>query len=318
MTPLGYLSSDGRSASIILPLTWFTIIVSIAVCIIIAVLLWIAIARAAGRGGAAETRATALSNDRSGDRWITIGLTLSILPLLATLVWTMAALAGVLSPANRARIEIDVTGHRWWWEARYRGATGADGFVTANEIHIPVGVPVAIRLYGGDVIHSFWVPKLAGKTDAIPGQQNLTWLRADRPGRYRGQCSEFCGAQHAKMGFEIVAEPRGAFDRWRAGQRVTAPPPATEAQMQGLALLNTRCGECHTVRGTVAAGRRAPDLTHLMSRRTIAGALLPNTIGSLAGWVQDPQAVKPGSLMPAQKLTGPELGAVTAYLETLK
>jgi cytochrome c oxidase subunit 2 len=288
------------------------------VCVIIAVLLWIAIAGAVARGGADETRATALSEDRGGHRWITIGLALSAVPLLATLVWTMAALARIVAPTGPAPIAIDVTGHRWWWEARYHGATPADGFTTANEIHIPTGVPVTIRLQGGDVIHSFWVPKLAGKTDAIPGQRNVAWLQADRPGRYRGQCSEFCGAQHAKMGFEIVAEPRDAFDRWRAAQRLPAPLPVTEPAKQGLALLPARCGQCHTVRGTSAAGKRGPDLTHLMSRRTIAGALLPNTIGSLAGWVQDPQAIKPGSLMPEQKLTGPQLGNITAYLGTLR
>jgi cytochrome c oxidase subunit II len=282
------------------------------------VLLWIAASRATARGGAAETSATALSADRGGAGWISIGVALSAIPLLVTLVWTMAALAHVATPPRRPEMTIDVTGRQWWWEVQYHGATPSETFASANEIHIPVGVPVAVRLHGGDVIHSFWVPKLAGKTDTIPGQTNVTWLQADAPGRYRGQCGEFCGAQHAKMGFEVVAEPIDRFERWRRAQLQTAPPPATPAQARGLALVTFRCGLCHAVRGTDAGSHAGPDLTHLMSRQTLAAAIIPNNAGSLAGWIQGPQAIKPGALMPDQKLSGPQLADVTAYLETLK
>jgi cytochrome c oxidase subunit 2 len=168
------------------------------------------------------------------------------------------------------------------------------------------------------VIHSFWVPKLAGKTDTIPGQANRAWLHADRPGRYRGTCSEYCGAQHAKMGFEVVAEPMGDFLRWRAAQQAPAPPPTTLAQQRGLVIATMRCGQCHMIRGTSATSRTGPDLTHLMSRRMIAAMTLPNTRGSLAGWIQDPQSAKPGARMPGQALTGRQLGDVTAYLASLK
>jgi cytochrome c oxidase subunit 2 len=179
-------------------------------------------------------------------------------------------------------------------------------------------VPVVIRLHGGDVIHSFWVPQLAGKTDAIPGQQNITWLEADRPGVFRGQCAEYCGAEHAKMGFEVVAQSMADFQRWRLTQLQGAMPPGTPAQQRGYALTIGQCGRCHAIRGTAASARTGPDLTHLMSRRTLAAAMLINNPGSLAGWIEDPQSAKPGALMPAQPLSGPQLNDVTTYLETLK
>ena len=318
-TPLDYLASAGRRADVTLPLTVFTLAVSIIVCVIIGVLIWIAIARArAGSGGAAATVAVPVGRNPSGLGWIGIGLAITAVPLLITLVWTMAALAHVAGPPRRVGMTIDVTGHQWWWEAEYHGADPSDTFATANELHIPVGVPVAVRLHGGDVIHSFWVPKLAGKTDAIPGQQNISWLQADAPGRYHGQCTEFCGFQHAKMAFEVVAEPPAQYEAWRLAQLQTAPPPVTPAQARGLTLVTYRCGLCHAVRGTDAGSHYGPDLTHLMSRRLIAAGALANNPGALTGWIEQPQAVKPGALMPDQHLDGPQLADVTAYLETLK
>lgn len=319
--PLNYLwGSAGQRAAATLPLTWYVLLVSLIVCLVIGLLLWLGIyRRVAGRGGADAVGAVAVSRSEvSSQRWITIGLAISAVPLLVALIWTMAALASVAGPPRRVGMTIDVTGHQWWWEAEYHGPQPSDTFATANEIHIPVGVPIAIRLHGGDVIHSFWVPQLAGKTDAIPGQQNVSWLQAQKPGIYRGQCTEYCGAQHAKMGFEVIAQPMADFERWRLAQLQTAPPPATPLQQQGMALTIFRCGLCHAIRGTDAGANYGPDLTHLMSRRTIAAGMLPNNAGSLTGWIQDPQGVKPGALMPAQHLSGDELTAVTAYLETLK
>jgi cytochrome c oxidase subunit 2 len=318
--PLNYvLSSAGRRADVTLPLTWFVLAVSLIVCIAIGWLLWMGLRRARGNGGPAETVATLLEPAQgSGLRWITLGLGLTAVPLLVSLVWTMAALGQVSGPPRRTGMTIDVTGHQWWWEAVYHGPDPSDTFATANEIHIPVGVPVVVRLHGGDVIHSFWVPQLAGKTDAIPGQQNVAWLQADKPGVYRGQCTEFCGAEHAKMGFEVVAQPLADFERWRVAQLQTAPPPVTAPQDQGMRLTVFRCGLCHAIRGTDAGSHYGPDLTHLMSRSTIAAATLPNNPGALAGWIQAPQGVKPGALMPDQHLSGPELAAIIAYLETLK
>jgi cytochrome c oxidase subunit 2 len=211
-----------------------------------------------------------------------------------------------------------VTAHQWWWEAKYASRNPSQNFVTANEIHVPVGVPVLLKLNAGDVIHSFWVPKLSGKMDLIPGQTNLTWVQADAPGVYWGQCAEYCGAQHARMAFQVVAEPMRKFEAWRRAQLQTAPPPATEAQARGLALVEFRCAMCHTVRGTSALASIGPDLTHVMSRRTIAAGTLPNTPGNLVGWIANPQATKPGALMPNQHLSGPALNDLLAYMETLK
>jgi len=303
--PLGYLNAAGPRAQTILPLTWLTLAISVLVCLIIAILLWLGVRRARSRGGALETRAAPIARGGDGINWITTGLLLSAVPLLGTFIWTMVALAAISGPPDHPALILDVTAHQWWWEVRYAAHEPSETFVTANEIHIPVGVPVLVRLHGGDVIHSFWVPKLSGKTDAIPG-------------RYRGQCSEYCGLQHAFMAFEVVAEPRSDFERWRADELRPAPAPVTPAQSRGLALVQYRCGLCHEVRGTEAGAISAPDLTHLMSRGTIAAGRLLNNPGNLSGWIEDPQGIKPGSLMPNQYLSAQELSDVRAYLELLK
>ena len=315
--PLGYLDAAGRRADIVLPLTWFTLIVSILVCLIIAALLWIGVRR---RRSAASGDIRSVPIQRGGDglRWISLGLTISAVPLLISLVWTMVALAKASGPPSDPALTLDVTGHQWWWEVRYNSAQPAEIFTTANEIHIPTGVPVLVRLHGADVIHSFWIPKLSGKTDTIPGQTNLSWMQAGAPGRYYGACTEYCGAQHANMGIEVVAQSQPDFDQWRAAQLDAAPDPASESQIRGRGLVEYRCGLCHQVRGTRAGAVTAPDLTHVMSRRMLASGTVPNTPGNLAAWIQNPQALKPGTLMPNQYLTGEQLSDVLAYLETLK
>ena len=315
---LDYLTSSGERAATILPLTWFTLIVSIAVCCLIAILLWGGLRRARREVSDVEPRAVAVERGGDGLSWIKWGLAISAVPLAISLVWTMAALGQIAGPPRRSGLTIDVTPHQYWWEVRYTGPTAANVFTTANEIHIPTDTRVLVRLHGGDVIHSFWVPQLSGKTDAIPGQTNLTWIAADRPGRYFGQCSEFCGLEHAKMAFEVVADTPDAFNQWRRAQLQTAPPPATDAARRGLQFFQYRCALCHAVRGTLAASHYGPDLTHLMSRQLIASGALSNTRGNLAGWVDAPQTVKPGALMPDQKLSGQQLNDVVAYLETLK
>jgi cytochrome c oxidase subunit 2 len=316
--PLGYLDAAGQRAAVVLPLTWYVIAISILVCVTIAIILWRAVRRARARGGAFETREVPVERGGDGLRWIGIGLTLSAVPLLITLIWTMAALASISNAPAHPGVTLDVTARQWWWEIRYDADRPDHQFITANEIHIPVGIPVLVRLHAADVIHSFWVPKLTGKTDAIPGQTNLSWMEADRPGRYRGQCTEFCGFQHAHMALDVVAEPPDDFNRWRASQLKSAGAPQTQPQARGQQLVEYRCGLCHSVRGTSAGARSAPDLTHLMSRRSLAAGTLANNPGSLAGWVQDPQSLKPGALMPAQYLTAAQLNDVLAYLETLR
>ena len=214
---------------------------------------------------------------------------------------------------------VDITGNQWWWDVEYQNPTPSLAVRTANELHLPVGRRVRIQLKSNDVIHSFWVPNLHGKMDLIPGRQTVLWLQADVPGVYRGQCAEYCGLQHAHMAFSVVAEPPAAFERWLAAQRQTAPPPATPEQQVGLNVVERGpCALCHSVRGTAAGGRTAPDLTHMATRSTIAAGTAPNTRGYLAGWIADPQALKPGTRMPATGLSAEELQSVLAYLETLK
>jgi cytochrome c oxidase subunit 2 len=214
---------------------------------------------------------------------------------------------------------VQITGYQWWWSVEYVYPQPNLRFTTANELHLPVGRPILFKLRGADVIHSFWVPNLHGKTDLIPGRENTTWLQIDKPGIYRGQCAEFCGAQHAHMALVVVAESSDDFERWVVAQREPAPAPTTPAQSRGLNVIERGpCALCHTIRGTTAGARTAPDLTHFASRSTIAAGTLPNTPGYLAGWISDPQHVKPGSRMPPTGLSGEDLQAVLAYMETLK
>jgi cytochrome c oxidase subunit 2 len=214
---------------------------------------------------------------------------------------------------------IEITGNQWWWDVEYHNPNPSLRVRTANELHLPVGREVRIQLKSNDVIHSFWVPNLHGKMDLIPGRQTVLWLQADTAGVYRGQCAEYCGLQHAHMAFTVIAESPDAFEQWLHGQRRPAPAPTTPEQQQGLEIAERGpCALCHTVRGTAAGGRTAPDLTHLATRSTIAAGTAPNTRGYLAGWIADPQHLKPGAKMPATGLSAEELQAVLAYLETLE
>jgi cytochrome c oxidase subunit 2 len=216
-------------------------------------------------------------------------------------------------------LSIKVIGHQWWWEIVYDDPKPGRQVTTANEIHIPVDEPVKLELLGSDVIHSFWIPSLAGKKDLIPGQQNSLTLLAHRAGTYLGQCAEFCGLQHATMRILVIAHPRAEFDAWQDQQLRAAVQPQDPARQQGLRVFMTKgCVMCHTVRGTLAGAKVAPDLTHVASRRTIAAGRLPTTRGSLAAWIADPQALKPGAKMPRVDLDPDELEAVTAFVEGLR
>jgi cytochrome c oxidase subunit 2 len=213
---------------------------------------------------------------------------------------------------------IEITGRQWWWEIRYVDPVAANRFTTANEIHIPVGRPVELSLTSSDVIHSLWVPELHGKRDLIPAYGTRLRLQADRPGVYRGQCAEFCGYQHAKMSLLIIAENEPDFAAWQHAQRQPARAPQSDQEKRGQQVfLSGTCIMCHTIQGTPAGGRVAPDLTHLASRRTIAAGALPNTRGHLGGWILDPQAIKPGTKMPPNPMSAPDLHALLAYLASL-
>ena len=246
-----------------------------------------------------------------------VGVTiLTLFGLLIASVSTGRAIASLSAPHATV---VKVTGYQWWWDVEYENAVPGRRVTTANEIHIPAGEPVLVRLASNDVIHSFWVPNLHGKRDMIPGHDSEIWIQADRPGVYRGQCAEFCGHQHAHMGFLVIAEPRQAFDAWYERQLQPAALPATPLQQRGRQLVETLpCALCHNLQGTDASGRTGPDLTHLASRRTLAAGTLPNTPGNLAGWILDPQTVKPGNHMPANSMASGDLQALLAYLGSLK
>jgi cytochrome c oxidase subunit 2 len=255
---------------------------------------------------------------RDGDRAalgvvITFGLAIPIVVLSTLflvsnifLIRDTSLPTAAAAPGDRPKLTIRVIGHQFWWEVRYPG-TGA---VTANEIHIPARTPVQVLVYTDDVIHSFWVPELNRKIDMIPDQTNSVLLYADKVGRYRGQCAEFCGLQHAHMGFYVFADPPARFRAWLAREA----RPATQASglFQGL------CSSCHAIRGTPATSDVGPDLTHLASRTTLAALTLSNTRTSLTQWIRDPQQLKPGNEMPALELTNAEIAQLVAYLEKLR
>jgi cytochrome c oxidase subunit 2 len=212
--------------------------------------------------------------------------------------------------------DLIVTGHQFWWEAQYP----ASGAVTANEIHIPIGTPLSVRLDSKDVLHEFWVPELARKMTTVPGQPNHIWLQADKPGVYIGACSEFCGTQHAWMRILVVAEEPSKFEEWQRAQLQPAQATNSDAAAKGLALFQTStCINCHAIRGVTGADTRvAPDLTHVASRRQLAAGILENTPANMRRWLKNPQHIKPGALMPNFNFTDQQLDQLGAYLETLQ
>ena len=253
-------------------------------------------------------------------RRVTIGVAAStVLLVLLTVasVFTDRALARI---SLKDAVTLEVTGHQWWWTARYlNGASASDVVETANEIHVPVGRPVVVTLRSDDVIHSLWLPNLAGKRDLIPGRTSYITFRADKPGAYRGQCAEFCGYEHALMALLVVAEPPEKFEAWLQAQRQPAAEPSDPRAQRGKVLVQSMsCAMCHTVQGTLAQGKRAPDLTHVASRQTLAAGALPNSQEALMRWIADPQHVKPGSNMPATPMSSDDLQAIVAYLGGLK
>lgn len=265
------------------------------------------------RRGRAATDGTRPSDARTHP-YLIGGTVLTALVLTGTAILTFTVMRDLDAPAAPPRHTFEIVGKRWWWEIRYDGET-----IGANEIHVPVGEPVEFRLASDNVIHSFWVPELGGKRDLVPGHPLSLWLQADEAGVYRGVCAEFCGLQHAKMGFLVIAEPPDRFDAWLERVRAQAEEPDGGAAHGGREVfMNAGCAGCHTVRGTEARGRTGPDLTHLAGRRTLAAAQLPNTRGHLAGWIVDPQGIKPGNQMPPQDLAGEDLQALLAYLTGLE
>lgn len=253
----------------------------------------------------------ASDEERLRRRWLVGGgMAMPAVVIGVVFAFTLAGMRDTdLAPGT---LEIEVIGHQWWWEVRY------DDFVTANEIHVPVGEPVTFLLRSADVIHSFWVPELGGKIDLLPDNPNTVTLLADEAGVYGGSCAEFCGLQHARMRFQVHADSPEEFEGWAASQRDAAPEPPSPAAARGQEVFLTEgCGECHTVAG-VTDGRKAPDLTHLASRTTLAAGTLPNDSQHLADWISDPDSFKQGTEMEGADLDEADLADLIAYLESLR
>lgn len=248
------------------------------------------------------------------------GVGLPLVTLTALLVYGVAAMGYLRAQPGEPALQIEVVGNQWWWDVHYRDAESGQTIAGANEIRIPAGAPVKVSVRTNDVIHSFWVPNLAGKIDLIPGRTNHIVLQADRPGMFRGQCAEFCGAQHARMAFVVIAEPAEAHAAWLAQQRRPAATPADAMALRGRDAFRTAgCIECHTVRGTGDARQPGPDLTHVASRKYLAAGTLENNRANLIDIIARSQTVKPGNRMPSYPdLDQESLNAIATYLESLQ
>jgi len=313
----GALSPMGEGSDRIAWLFWlFT-----AVCAVVWLLVVLALALGlAGRHpGRPDPLAPEPRRDRIARRVVGICVVATGVVLLVLTGFSWWTGKGLAALGGQPALTLRITGNQWWWQVQYEDDQPGRVLTTANEIHIPVGEPVQIKLEANDVIHSFWVPQLSGKEDLIPGRQNIITIKADAPGRYRGQCAEFCGLQHAKMALLVVAEPRPDFDAWRDAQLAAAAEPQDDEARRGRDVFQSKpCMMCHQIRGTSAGGRTGPELTHIGSRETIAAGALPMTRGALAAWIADPQTIKPGTNMPRVDLDADELNALVAYLEGLK
>ncbi len=251
-----------------------------------------------------------------------IELAWTVIPILIVVVLCLVTARTVYDVQGATKppgaVDVTVVGHQWWWEIRYP----ALGIVTANELHVPVSdpanrTPTFLALESADVAHSFWVPRLAGKTDVIPNRRNTMWIEPRETGLFLGQCAEYCGTQHAHMLLRVYVHPRAEFDAWVTRQREPGVADASVAAGRHV-FETTACINCHTVRGTVATGRFGPDLTHLMSRDTLVAGAAPMTPEALRDWIANPDHVKPGALMPAMQLDATELDQLVAYLGTLR
>jgi cytochrome c oxidase subunit II len=302
--PMSALQPEGPAAEAIAWLWWLMFYTFAAVFLITMVLLVIGLLR---------RRLAERAGPPLGTKFVvTSGIILPSLILVVLLILSLRTTVALSAPTPAFTIR--VIGHQWWWEVQYP----EHGFHSANELRIPVGQPVQIELRTNDIIHSFWVPRLHGKMDMIPEAQNTFWIQADRAGVYRGQCAEFCGLQHALMAFEVIALPQDEFDAWIARRQTPPPPPQDPKLQRGLEVFLAKCANCHAVAGTAAEGRRGPDLTDLASRRKLAAGTVPNNRGYLAGWILDPQRIKPGNLMPPSFIDSEDLLLLIDYMETLK
>ena len=305
------LAPAGDQAAAIHGIWTLMLWICVPVYLLVLAALWFALARGRGAGHA-------IASDRGIERGLLLW-TVVIAVLLTVLTAASYAVDRRLHAQPQRPLEVRVTAKQWWWEVSYLGADPSTHFVTANELFLPAGRPARIELRSADVIHSLWIPALNGKEDLIPGRPNEIVMTPRKTGRYRGQCAEFCGLQHAHMALDVQVGSADAFARWRRAQVAAAFPPTTAAAARGQQVfLSQACAMCHAIRGTPAGAVTGPDLTHFASRRTLAAGALPMDRASLAAWLADPQSVKPGTDMPAVPLAPDDLAAVTEYLMELR
>jgi cytochrome c oxidase subunit 2 len=294
------------------------------ICLVVFVLVWAvlshAIAKRRGDGQPAPPNLHTEEVDRKATKIVTAATAVTVLTLFAVLVASVVgAKNSTQSLVSPSPVSIQVVGHQWWWEIRYQDANASQTLITANEIHVPVGIPIVMNTASRDVIHSFWPPNISGKRDLIPGYTNAFWFQVDKPGTYRGQCAEYCGLEHAKMAFLVVAESPQEFAKWKQAQIQAAPDPNDPVKQRGRdVFLQNTCVMCHTIRGTIAGSRVGPDLTHVAGRMSLAAGTLPNSRGNLAAWIADSQHIKPGNRMPPNPLPADDLQSLLTYLESLQ
>jgi cytochrome c oxidase subunit 2 len=305
------LDPRGEGAHSIADLWWIMLVAAILVFAIVTTLLVVAVLR---RRGAQDGPVAAQAGSHRVvlllGAWVPAVVLLALFVLVLASMPTTAAGDGEGEP----ELTIEVTGRQWFWDVRYRESRVR----TSNELHLPVGVPVRMRVRSADVIHSLWMPSLDRKIDAFPDRWNEIVVEADEPGRYAGECAEFCGRQHARMNLLVVAQAPAEFEEWLAGQAKPGATPISASAREGQQVFLGSCVYCHRIGGTNATGTVGPDLTHLASRGYIGAGRLTNTRANLAGWILDSQQLKPGNRMPAMDLSGDELQPLLDYLETLK
>ena len=300
------LDPAGPHSGVVATLSWVLFGMALAVLLVVLAALVVALfGKPAWRARLAREKAI----------WIG-GLAFPVVVLTALLVWGLTMTRDLTAAPAAGEMRVRLTGEMWWWRVAYLDGAGRTAIHDANELHIPVGRPVTLELEAADVVHSFWVPRLAGKLDMIPGRRNILRIQADAPGVYAGQCAEYCGGPHALMGFVVVAHPPAEFVRWRAERMAPPPPPPDAFAARGAQVFAASgCGACHSIRGTPANGLAGPDLSHVGVRRSLGAGILPNNQGTLAGWIADSQAIKPGNRMPPYKvLSGEDLRALAAWL----
>ncbi|HEX3424820.1 MAG TPA: cytochrome c oxidase subunit II [Acidimicrobiales bacterium] len=300
------LHTAGSEAKSIAGLWWLMFALATGVYVVVAGFIIWAVLR--GRRGTGEGKV----GDDAWIIWGGIGVPVVILAVLA--VATVRVTSTLRRPSPKA-LPLEVQAKDWWWSVTYTSY----GFTTANEIHLPAGQPVEIGLDSDNVIHSFWVPQLAGKLDVIPGQHNVLRFTPEKVGTYRGECAEFCGIEHARMGFLVIVQTPAEFAVWAANEQPVPLPPDGEGAAEGQQVfMRQPCAGCHTIRGTQATGTVGPDLTNIGGRQTLGGDTLLNTPNNLAGWISDAQFYKPGALMPPIQLNKTDLDNLVTYLEGLK